>query len=135
MSIDARFILGAVAIGIGATFLTDLWNLFLKGAFNVASLNYCLLGRWIRHMPAGTFRHVSINADAVACARLRRCHDRISVLHHATVARTRRRCLENTQAFSGQAQKPRDTHSVRTRTVFERRRCQLPTGAAHLGKL
>jgi len=62
MNIDAPYIFGALVVGIGATFLTDLWNLFLKRAFNVASLNYCLLGRWIRHMPRGTFRHVSINA-------------------------------------------------------------------------
>jgi hypothetical protein len=40
----------------------DLWNLFLKRAFNIPSLNYCLLGRWLRHMPAGTFRHASIAA-------------------------------------------------------------------------
>jgi len=62
MNIDAPYIFGALVVGIGATFLTDLWNLFLKRAFNVASLNYGLLGRWIRHMPGGTFRHVSINA-------------------------------------------------------------------------
>jgi hypothetical protein len=62
MNIDARYILAALVVGIGATLLTDLWNLFLNRAFNVASLNYCLLGRWIRHMPAGTFRHASINA-------------------------------------------------------------------------
>jgi hypothetical protein len=40
----------------------DLWNLFLKRAFGIPSLNYCWLGRWIAHMPAGTFRHVSITA-------------------------------------------------------------------------
>ena len=40
----------------------DLWNLFLKRAFSIPSLNYCLLGRWVRYMPAGTFRHQSIIA-------------------------------------------------------------------------
>lgn len=40
----------------------DLWNLFLKRAFGIPSLNYCLLGRWIRHMPGGIFMHRSINA-------------------------------------------------------------------------
>src|SRR5688572_22860752 len=40
----------------------DLWNLFLKRTFNLASLDYCLLGRWIRYMPAGTLRHASIAA-------------------------------------------------------------------------
>ena len=62
MSIEASRILGAIAIGIGATLFMDLWNLFLKRAFSIASLNYCLLGRWLRHMPGGTFRHASITA-------------------------------------------------------------------------
>ena len=62
MIIDAIYALGAVAVGIGATLLMDLWNLFLKRAFSIPSLNYCLLGRWLRHMPEGTFRHASIAA-------------------------------------------------------------------------
>lgn len=62
MIIDASYALGAVAVGIGATLLMDLWNLFLKRGFNIPSLNYCLLGRWLRHMPEGTFRHASIAA-------------------------------------------------------------------------
>ena len=55
-------IAGAIAIGIGATLLMDMWNLFLKRTFSIPSLNYCLLGRWLRHMPDGTFRHASISA-------------------------------------------------------------------------
>jgi len=51
----------AIAIGIGATLLMDVWNLFLKRSFSIPSLNLCLLGRWLRHMP-GTFRHASIAA-------------------------------------------------------------------------
>ncbi|HEX7181696.1 MAG TPA: DUF2938 domain-containing protein [Thermoanaerobaculia bacterium] len=62
MSIEASYILGAIAIGIGATLVMDLWNLFLKRAFSIPSLNYCLLGRWLRHMPGGTLRHASITA-------------------------------------------------------------------------
>ena len=64
MSIEAHNILGAIAIGIGATVVMDLWNLFLQRTFSIPSLNYCLLGRWLRHMPAGTFRHASITAAA-----------------------------------------------------------------------
>lgn len=60
MNIEARYVAGSVAIGIGATLLMDLWNLFLKRAFSIPSLNYCLLGRWLRHMPGGTLRHTSI---------------------------------------------------------------------------
>jgi hypothetical protein len=62
MSIPAHDILGAIAIGIGASLVMDLWNLFLMRTFGIPSLNYCLLGRWLRHMPGGTFRHASITA-------------------------------------------------------------------------
>ena len=54
----------AIAIGIGATLLMDAWNLFLKRAFKIPSLDYCLLGRWVSHMPSGTVRHASIGAAA-----------------------------------------------------------------------
>ena len=57
---DVRYIIDVLAIGIGATGVMDLWNLFLKRAFGIPSLNYCLLGRWVRHMSDGTFRHASI---------------------------------------------------------------------------
>ena len=60
MGLAAYDILGAMAIGIGATLVMDLWNLFLKRMFAVPSLNYCLLGRWIRHMAGGKLRHASI---------------------------------------------------------------------------
>jgi len=62
MSIDAPHILSAVVIGVGATVAIDLWSQFLRRAFGIPSLSYCLLGRWLRHMPGGTFRHVSIVA-------------------------------------------------------------------------
>jgi hypothetical protein len=62
MSIEGNAILGAIAVGIGATLLMDIWNLFLKRMFSIPSLNYCLLGRWVRHMSRGTLRHASIAA-------------------------------------------------------------------------
>jgi hypothetical protein len=62
MSIEASDILSAIAIGMGATLVMDLWNLFLKRTFSTPSLNYCLLGRWLRHMPGGTLRHANITA-------------------------------------------------------------------------
>jgi hypothetical protein len=62
VSLEANDILGPVAIGIGATLAMDLWNLFLKHAFSIPSLNYCLLGRWVSHMPGGTLRHANITA-------------------------------------------------------------------------
>jgi hypothetical protein len=60
----ASFIVGGVVVGVGATLVQDLWNLFLKRAFGIPSLNLCLLGRWLCHMPTGTFKHSSIAAAA-----------------------------------------------------------------------
>jgi hypothetical protein len=62
MTID--LLIGTVAVGLGATLVMDLWAVFLKRAFNVASANYCLVGRWLRHMTGGVFRHASIAAAA-----------------------------------------------------------------------
>lgn len=62
MSVTPHHVLGAVALGMGASLLMDAWNLLLKRAFGVSSLNYCLLGRWFLHMPDGTFFHSSIAA-------------------------------------------------------------------------
>ena len=62
MSLEANYIPGAIAIGIGATLVMDLWNLLLKRTFVIPSLDYCLLGRWLRHMPGGTLRHANITA-------------------------------------------------------------------------
>lgn len=56
------YFLGAVVVGLGATLFMDLWALFLKRAFGIPAANYCLVGRWIRHMPEGTFTHASIAA-------------------------------------------------------------------------
>ena len=57
-------IVAVVAIGVGATLLIDLWGLVLRRAFDIRSLNYCLLGRWILHIPAGQIAHRSISAAA-----------------------------------------------------------------------
>jgi Protein of unknown function (DUF2938) len=62
MDITTSDIPGAIAIGLGATLVMDLWNLLLKRAFGVPSLDYCLLGRWVRHMPGGTLAHANIAA-------------------------------------------------------------------------
>ena len=52
--------ISAILIGLGATLTTDLWALFLKHAFKITSPNYCLVGRWLRYMPEGTFKHSNI---------------------------------------------------------------------------
>jgi hypothetical protein len=58
-------IAAAIAIGIGATVFLDAWNLAVKRILGFPSLSYCLLGRWVAHMPSGVFRHRGI-ADAAA---------------------------------------------------------------------
>lgn len=47
-------------IGLGATLFMDLWALLMWRVFGVPMANYCLVGRWFCHMPAGTFLHASI---------------------------------------------------------------------------
>ena len=59
---EPRYIIGAALVGLGATLLIDLWALFLRQGLNIVSLNYCLLGRWLLHMPGGTIVHHSITA-------------------------------------------------------------------------
>jgi len=54
----------AVLIGVGATLLIDLWALVLRRAFSIRSLDYCLLGRWVLHIPRGVVRHDNIGAAA-----------------------------------------------------------------------
>jgi len=55
-----EFAIRAVAIGVGATAVMDLWALFLKRAFGISSLDYALVGRWIGHFPKGRFAHPNI---------------------------------------------------------------------------
>lgn len=50
-------------MGFGATLTFDLWGLLLKQVFKIPSSNICLVGRWIRYMPAGVFRHANIAAS------------------------------------------------------------------------
>jgi hypothetical protein len=64
VSLETNEILGAIAVGIGATAVMDLWNLGLRRAFGIPSLDLCLLGRWIGHLKAGRFRHERIAAAA-----------------------------------------------------------------------
>src|SRR5689334_18031868 len=74
------YTLRAVAIGIGATLLMDLWNLFLKRALGIPSLNYCFLGRWVLHIPGGKLRHASI-----ATAPAKRYECQVGWISHYTI--------------------------------------------------
>jgi hypothetical protein len=59
---DSGYLVAAVAAGMAATLILDLWAWFLARVFHVPSANYCLVGRWLLHMPGGTFRHDSLAA-------------------------------------------------------------------------
>jgi hypothetical protein len=60
MTLDLLPLPQAIAVGIGATAVTDLWGVALARLFGVPAANYCLVGRWVLHMPDGVFRHASI---------------------------------------------------------------------------
>jgi hypothetical protein len=62
MTIDALHIAGAVLVGIGAIVIMDVWNLFFQYSLNISSLNFCLVGRWLSHIPRGIFMHANIGA-------------------------------------------------------------------------
>jgi hypothetical protein len=53
-------IISAILIGLGANLSFDLWAQFLKHAFKISPSNICLVGRWLRYMPEGTFKHSNI---------------------------------------------------------------------------
>ena len=53
-------LLSTILIGLGATLTSDLWALFLKHVFKITPSSFCLVGRWFRYMPEGTFRHSNI---------------------------------------------------------------------------
>ena len=52
----------AILIELKATLTFDLCALLLKHAFKIMPSNICLVGRWLRTMPEGTFRHANIVA-------------------------------------------------------------------------
>lgn len=53
----------AIAIGVGATLVMDLWMLLRKRLFGIAALDYALVGRWFAYLPRGKFRHAPIAAS------------------------------------------------------------------------
>ena len=53
-------LMSAIAIGIGATLLMDVWTVLRKRLLGVPALDYALLGRWLGHMPRGRFQHTAI---------------------------------------------------------------------------
>jgi hypothetical protein len=56
------YYLGPILIGAGATLTIDIWALLLKHVFKIPPSNFCLVGRWLRYLPKGIFRHSNIGA-------------------------------------------------------------------------
>jgi hypothetical protein len=54
------FLISTILMGLGATLTFDLWGLFLKHVFRIAPSNMCLVGRWLRYMPEGSFAHLNL---------------------------------------------------------------------------
>lgn len=52
--------LDALAIGVGATAVMDVWAVALKRYWCIPSLNLALVGRWLGHLPRGTVTHANI---------------------------------------------------------------------------
>ena len=52
--------MSTILVGLGATLTFDLWALFLKYAFKIIPSNFCLVGRWLRYMPAGIYKHSNL---------------------------------------------------------------------------
>ena len=50
-------------VGVGATLTMDLSAVIQRRMFNMASLDYALVGRWLGHMPKGRFVHDRIAAS------------------------------------------------------------------------
>jgi hypothetical protein len=48
--------------GVGATLLMDLWGIARRPLFGIPAPDYALVGRWLRGMASGRFRHDSIAA-------------------------------------------------------------------------
>ncbi|WP_160139718.1 DUF2938 domain-containing protein [Chryseobacterium sp. c4a] len=53
-------LIDAVLLGIGATIFMDVYALIIKRLWNIPSLDYRILGRWIGHFKKGTFSHSNI---------------------------------------------------------------------------
>ena len=48
-----------IIIGIGATLIMDIWS-YLLSLFNIKSLDYRFVGRWLGHLTKGKFKHDKI---------------------------------------------------------------------------
>lgn len=60
MNGSSAFVVDAVAIGVGATAVLDLWSVVQRRVLGIATLDFGMVGRWLGHLPRGWFRHEAI---------------------------------------------------------------------------
>ena len=60
MDFSCEHVLHVCLTGIGATVTMDLWALSIKRMFNIPSLNWAMVGRWLGGMASAKFRHSNI---------------------------------------------------------------------------
>lgn len=53
-------LIDAVLLGVGATVFMDMYALIIRKFWNIPSLDYRILGRWIGHFKDGKFCHSNI---------------------------------------------------------------------------
>ena len=58
----AQILVQTLAVGLGATAITDLWALLRKRLFGTPALNYALVGRWLLYLPESRPAQVPISA-------------------------------------------------------------------------
>jgi hypothetical protein len=58
-------VIQGVLIGIIATFVIDIWAIFVKRMLRLPTANWALVGRWFGYLPRGKFIHRPI-ADSAA---------------------------------------------------------------------
>lgn len=61
MSETFQFVLYSFALGLGATAVMDLWAAMQRRFLDIPSLSYCMVGRWLGHIPNGRFVHPKIS--------------------------------------------------------------------------
>jgi hypothetical protein len=57
-----EFVASAIAIGAGATAITDGWAIARRKLFGNPVPDWALVGRWFAHLARGRFRHAPISA-------------------------------------------------------------------------
>lgn len=60
MNTLTELIIFSLLIGAGATIIMDIFAVINKRLFNVPSLDYAIVGRWIGHFKQGKFSHQTI---------------------------------------------------------------------------